>query len=742
MDRRHALYLSILTLGLLLINLGLMVGSEAQAAAPPKVSQGSAASTQQGQPGSTALRPAGGGWSLVASFPQANVSAYDYRQSGLVLPVTIKRAGAAVYLPNGKIYILGGRMGIDGNDTPISRNNTNGTPPSPNEYKPPYTWTYEYTPGLSAVDPGTWVRKQVDIDRCDPIFGVGPFQNSTASVQCPGQRYTSNMAVATLTDTNGVAIYAIGGSNISSVVTNTVRRYNPTSDTIQYLAADAWPANPPRIPGGYAVWNNKLYIFGGYNPRANNNNGAVYDDTWIFNPMAPSGSKWTQGPDLSTPRAYLGGVALDGYIYAIGGDTWITNTVIENRRLVASNIVERLNTDPLALPPLVWEARQSLPQPRGDLAGWSYEEGTGFDIEGRLVVAGGHGSTTSTNYLFPSADAFIYDPEANSWTGFTALTHATRNFGAVALNGLLYAIGGYNYSNNLPDSAGWTQRLDVGATFPTPTATPSPSNTPTPTNTVTGTPPTNTPTGTATHTATNTPVPTSTSTPVVGCDIEFADVAPGSTFYDNVRCLVCRGIVGGYPCGGPNEPCNATNDPYYRPGNNITRGQIAKIVSESAGLEDAPGSQLYEDVPPDSPFYVWINRLSQRGYMGGYPCGGAGEPCGAGSRPYFRPNANATRGQLSKIVANAAMLEDPVTGQTYSDVPPSDDPSSFYVYIQRLTELGVMGGYECGTADPNSGPCDAQDRPYFRPGNMVTRGQAAKIVANTFYPNCQTPARR
>ena len=32
-------------------------------------------------------------------------------------------------------------------------------------------------------------------------------------------------------------------------------------------------------------------------------------------------------------------------------------------------------------------------------------------------------------------------------------------------------------------------------------------------------------------------------------------------------------------------------------------------------------------MPPDSTFYVWINRLSRIGVMGGYNCGGVGEPC-------------------------------------------------------------------------------------------------------------------
>ena len=68
------------------------------------------------------------------------------------------------------------------------------------------------------------------------------------------------------------------------------------------------------------------------------------------------------------------------------------------------------------------------------------------------------------------------------------------------------------------------------------------------------------------------------------------------------------------------------------------------------------GAQQYEDVAVGSTFYDYIWRLTNRGLVNGYPCGGPGEPCGPNNLPYFRPNANVTRGQLSKIDANAAGL--------------------------------------------------------------------------------------
>ena len=170
----------------------------------------------------------------------------------------------------------------------------------------------------------------------------------------------------------------------------------------------------------------------------------------------------------------------------------------------------------------------------------------------------------------------------------------------------------------------------------------------------------------------------------------FDDVPPDNTFYPYVRCMVCQGIVSGYPCGGEGEPCGPNNNPYFRPGNNVTRGQIAKIVANSAGFSEPVSGQTFEDVPPGSAFYEFVERLVARQVMSGYPCGGPNEPCvPPTNRPYFRTNSSATRGQLSKIVSNAAGFSEPVSGQAFEDVPPSH---TFYEFIERLAARGVMSG--------------------------------------------------
>jgi hypothetical protein len=229
---------------------------------------------------------------------------------------------------------------------------------------------------------------------------------------------------------------------------------------------------------------------------------------------------------------------------------------------------------------------------------------------------------------------------------------------------------------------------------------------------------------------------TSTATPIQGCEIEFTDVPVAHTFYESVRCLACLEIVGGYPCGGLGEPCDPDNNPYYRPGALVSRGQLSKIVALAAGWQGTPGTEPFADVPLGSTFHPYIVQLYDLGYISGYPCGGPGEPCDGQSRPYFRPNGSATRGQLCKIVAQAADIDDPIPPdrQTFEDAPPG---STFWLWIERLAghEGGLIQGYPCGNPEPCIPP---GDRPYFRPNNATTRGQIAKIVSNTFFPGCRT----
>ncbi len=256
---------------------------------------------------------------------------------------------------------------------------------------------------------------------------------------------------------------------------------------------------------------------------------------------------------------------------------------------------------------------------------------------------------------------------------------------------------------------------------PLPTGTPTVTPPPTVTRTATQTAvPTVTPTGTlptATSTPTSLPTlppgtPTATATP---CTAQFSDVQDTSAYYYTaVYYLACRGVVGGY------------SDGTYRPFNNTTRGQMAKIVVLAYRLPiqtPAAGGYTFADAQPGSTFYAYIETAAARHIISGYPCGGTNpqtgiaETCDGANRPYYRPGNFVSRGQLTKIVVIAATqvqgwaVLNPTT-PTFTDVPPG---STFYEYIETAVCHGVLGGYNDGT---------------FRPGNNAFRGQIAKIVTN------------
>ena len=125
------------------------------------------------------------------------------------------------------------------------------------------------------------------------------------------------------------------------------------------------------------------------------------------------------------------------------------------------------------------------------------------------------------------------------------------------------------------------------------------------------------------------PAPTPTATPI-GCWINFTDVHPTDYFYEPVRYLYCRGVVGGY------------SDGTFRPWNNTTRAQIAKIVVLAEGWPVVnPPVQTFTDVAPRSAFYGYVETAALHFIIGGYSDG------------TFRPGNPATRGQIARIVYNA-----------------------------------------------------------------------------------------
>jgi hypothetical protein len=189
----------------------------------------------------------------------------------------------------------------------------------------------------------------------------------------------------------------------------------------------------------------------------------------------------------------------------------------------------------------------------------------------------------------------------------------------------------------------------------------------------------------------------------------FTDVPPSAPFYAPILGLHTRAGLSGYADG------------MFRPGAAVTRGQVAKIVAQAAGYQDAipADRQTFRDVPPGSVFWRPIEQAAAHGIISGYADG------------TFRPGAAVTRGQLVKMVANAAGYSEPPARDTFADVGPA---SPWYAYVERAAWRDVISGYSCGSR-PDEPCAPAGPRGYFRPGTAVTRGQTAKIVAAAFFPD-------
>jgi uncharacterized protein YkwD len=97
---------------------------------------------------------------------------------------------------------------------------------------------------------------------------------------------------------------------------------------------------------------------------------------------------------------------------------------------------------------------------------------------------------------------------------------------------------------------------------------------------------------------------------LTSCEINFVDVRNTDYFYEAVRYLSCRGAISGYADGT------------FRPGNNTTRGQLSKIVVLAKGWPLVnPPVPSFSDVRQDNPFYVYVETARARGVISGYADG-------------------------------------------------------------------------------------------------------------------------
>lgn len=113
----------------------------------------------------------------------------------------------------------------------------------------------------------------------------------------------------------------------------------------------------------------------------------------------------------------------------------------------------------------------------------------------------------------------------------------------------------------------------------------------------------------------------------------FSDVLPDSPFYNFIETAYSHGLISGY------------DDGTFRPGNLITRGQLTKVVVTAKGWPlVTPATPTFEDVPPYSAYFSYIETAVQHQIISGHSDG------------TFGLGDSATRGQICKIIYAATVL--------------------------------------------------------------------------------------
>ncbi len=113
----------------------------------------------------------------------------------------------------------------------------------------------------------------------------------------------------------------------------------------------------------------------------------------------------------------------------------------------------------------------------------------------------------------------------------------------------------------------------------------------------------------------------------------FADVLPGSWYYDNIAYLESLGLLSAYSGN-------------FGPDDNITRAEFVELIYNIGLLSGGDSTRTFTDVDASHPRYNVIMAAAKSGLVGGYK--------NADGVTYsFQPDATITRAEVVKVINNA-----------------------------------------------------------------------------------------
>ena len=252
-----------------------------------------------------------------------------------------------------------------------------------------------------------------DASTLGSIYSYNPATGACADTGVDMPTPISNYTVNLVNDGAKDILCTFGGRDAAGATTLNVQCYDPLTNTAEVVTTLP-AAYSGFTPGAQVVYNNKVYVFGGFRNTASPYELARTDR---YDPVT---NAFTQLGNLSLARSYLYAAEVDGKIFAFGG------TVFDGTNLVAQTRAEVM-ADPEGTG--TWSDAAVLDLPSAYDEGQAYGFDSDFNIElvaGKVVFAGGG------QWPGESADVWTYDVATNTYdTSFPDLQYSRRNHGGV-----------------------------------------------------------------------------------------------------------------------------------------------------------------------------------------------------------------------------------------------------------------------------------------------------------------------
>jgi hypothetical protein len=246
------------------------------------------------------------------------------------------------------------------------------------------------------------------------IYEYDPVTESCADTGANMPNPISNYTVNLINDGSTDLLCTFGGRTAGGTQTLNVQCYDPIANTAS-IVTDLPAAYTGYVPGAQVVYNNQVYVFGGFNPG-----GPPYElaRTDRYDPVANS---FTQLGNLSLARSYLMADIVDGQIYAFGG------TVFDGANLISQTRAEVM-ADPEGAGTWDNASVADLPSASAEGRAYGFDSNLTWGLPGQIVIAGGG------EWPGETAEALVYDVASDSYdVSFPDLLNARRDHAGVTV---------------------------------------------------------------------------------------------------------------------------------------------------------------------------------------------------------------------------------------------------------------------------------------------------------------------